>query len=93
MDWSLLLIPLVSAVIGYATNFAGIRMLFVPVQFVGFRVPGLRAIARILPRKLQAVPGLADGKVGWQGVIPCSRSAPTPALPSWSARASRVRSC
>lgn len=70
----LLLIPLISGVIGYVTNFAGIKLLFYPVSFVGFRVPGLADVARLLPRKLQGVPGLLDGRIGWQGVIP-SRAA------------------
>lgn len=74
MDPGLLLIPLISGVIGYVTNFVGIKLLFYPVRFVGFTVPGLRDLARLLPRKLQAVPGVAQGRVGWQGIIP-SRAA------------------
>ncbi len=74
MDVGLLLIPLISGAIGYATNFVGIKLLFLPLRFVGFDVPGLAAVARLLPRRVQGVPGLLDGKIGWQGVIP-SRAA------------------
>ena len=74
LDPSLLSIPVISAVIGYATNYVGIRLLFYPIHFVGFSVPGLAEIGRLLPRKLQGVPGILLGKVGWQGVIP-SRAA------------------
>ena len=74
MDWSLLSIPVIAGLIGLVTNFAGIKLLFYPVRFVGVTVPGLRAVARLLPRKLQAIPGVAHGGIGWQGVIP-SRAA------------------
>lgn len=74
MDWSLLVIPVIAGVIGLVTNYAGIKLLFYPVRFMGFTLPGLQAFARLLPRKLQAIPGVARGGVGWQGVIP-SRAA------------------
>lgn len=74
MDWSLLMIPVIAGLIGLATNFVGIKFLFFPVQFVGVTIPGLSAINRNLPRKLQAIPGVARGGIGWQGVIP-SRAA------------------
>ncbi len=74
MNWSLLSIPVVAGVIGLATNYVGIKFLFYPVQFVGIRIPGLRAVNQLLPRKLQAIPGVAIGGIGWQGVIP-SRAA------------------
>ena len=74
LRWPLIAIPLISGLIGYVTNWVGIKMLFYPVRFVGFRVPGLAQLGRLAPRKLQAVPGLARGRVGWQGVIP-SRAA------------------
>ena len=74
MDWSLLTIPVIAGIIGLATNFVGIKLLFYPVEFVGFTLPGLPAVARLLPRKLQAIPGVARGGIGWQGVIP-SRAA------------------
>jgi uncharacterized membrane protein YheB (UPF0754 family) len=71
---SLLTIPLFSAAIGYVTNWTGVWMLFNPVRFAGFRLPGLRVIAQILPRRIQQIPGIMVGGVGWQGIIP-SRAA------------------
>jgi uncharacterized membrane protein YheB (UPF0754 family) len=49
-------------------------MLFNPVHFKGIRVPGLDALASLLPRKIQQIPGVAHGGIGWQGIIP-SRAA------------------
>jgi uncharacterized membrane protein YheB (UPF0754 family) len=71
---SLLTIPLFSGAIGYATNWTGVWMLFHPLQFRGARLPGLAALARLLPRKIQQVPGVMVGGIGWQGIIP-SRAA------------------
>jgi uncharacterized membrane protein YheB (UPF0754 family) len=34
----------------------------------------LRALANLLPRKIQQIPGIAHGGIGWQGIIP-SRAA------------------
>jgi uncharacterized membrane protein YheB (UPF0754 family) len=67
-------IPLFTGAIGYLTNWTGVLMLFYPVRFAGFRLPGLAALARLLPRKIQQVPGVMNGGVGWQGIIP-SRAA------------------
>src|SRR5256885_1110845 len=50
---SLLTIPLFSAAIGYVTNWTGVWMLFNPLRFAGFRLPGLRAISQILPRRVE----------------------------------------
>ena len=36
--------------------------------------PGLAPLADVLPRKLQQIPGVMHGGVGWQGIIP-SRAA------------------
>jgi uncharacterized membrane protein YheB (UPF0754 family) len=69
-----LTIPLFSGAIGYATNWTGVWMLFNPVRFRGFELPGLGALAKLLPRKVQQVPGIMNGGVGWQGIIP-SRAA------------------
>lgn len=74
IDYRLLSIPIISGVIGYITNYVGIKLLFFPVSFVGVRMPGLAPVGRLLPRKLQSIPGVLQGKVGWQGVIP-SRAA------------------
>ncbi|WP_320671107.1 hypothetical protein [Patulibacter defluvii] len=68
-------IPFFTAVIGYVTNWTGVWMLFNPLEFHGFRVPGMRWLGPRLPRRLRTVPvGLADGRFGWQGIIP-SRAA------------------
>jgi uncharacterized membrane protein YheB (UPF0754 family) len=71
---SILTIPLFSGAIGYATNWTGIWMMFNPLGFRGFRLPGLRPLASLLPRKIQQIPGVMQGGVGWQGIIP-SRAA------------------
>jgi uncharacterized membrane protein YheB (UPF0754 family) len=70
----LLTIPLFSGVLGYITNWTGIWMLFYPVRFKGFKVPGLAALVSLAPRKVQQVPGFMHGAAGWQGIIP-SRAA------------------
>jgi uncharacterized membrane protein YheB (UPF0754 family) len=71
---SLITIPLFSGAIGYVTNWSGVIMLFYPVRFVGVRVPGLAALAHVLPRRIQQIPGFMQGGLGWQGIIP-SRAA------------------
>jgi uncharacterized membrane protein YheB (UPF0754 family) len=70
----LITIPLFSGAIGYLTNWSGVWMLFNPLRFRGVRVPGLAALATVLPRKLQEIPGIMHGGVGWQGILP-SRAA------------------
>ena len=67
-------IPIFSGFIGYATNWTGVWMLFNPLEFKGFRLPGLRPFAHVLPRRIQQIPGVMQGGVGWQGIIP-SRAA------------------
>src|SRR5213076_3608667 len=67
-------IPIFSGFIGYATNWTGVWMLFNPLEFKGFRLPGLRPLANVLPRRIQQIPGVMQGGVGWQGIIP-SRAA------------------
>ncbi|MGE4426591.1 MAG: hypothetical protein AB7G37_09090 [Solirubrobacteraceae bacterium] len=69
-----LTIPLFTAVIGAVTNWTGVWMLFNPLEFKGWRIPGLAALVSIMPRRIQQVPGLMDGGIGWQGIIP-SRAA------------------
>jgi uncharacterized membrane protein YheB (UPF0754 family) len=71
---NLISIPLFTGAIGYLTNWSGVWMLFNPVHFRGWRVPGLASLAELLPRKIQQIPGIAHGGVGWQGIIP-SRAA------------------
>jgi uncharacterized membrane protein YheB (UPF0754 family) len=67
-------IPIFSGVIGYATNWSGVIMLFYPVQFRGIRLPGLAPLVHLMPRKIQQIPGFMVGGIGWQGIIP-SRAA------------------
>jgi hypothetical protein len=71
IDWvHFLTIPLFTGVVGFLINWSGLWMLFSPVQFRGVRVPGMRELATVLPRKIQEVPGLLQGGIGWQGIIP-----------------------
>jgi uncharacterized membrane protein YheB (UPF0754 family) len=67
-------VPIFTGIIGYVTNWTGVWMLFEPVRFKGVKVPGLRKVAELLPRKVQDVPGVMNGGLGWQGIIP-SRAA------------------
>jgi uncharacterized membrane protein YheB (UPF0754 family) len=71
---NLITIPLFTGAIGYLTNWSGVWMLFNPVHFKGIRVPGLLSLVNLLPRKIQQIPGVAHGGIGWQGIIP-SRAA------------------
>jgi uncharacterized membrane protein YheB (UPF0754 family) len=71
---ALISIPLVTGIIGYVTNWTGVLMLFYPVHFRGFRSRSLRVIAWRLPHRLQQIPGIMVGGIGWQGIIP-SRAA------------------
>ena len=70
----LITVPLFTGVIGWIINWTGVLMLFNPVKFYGWRVPGLKPLAALLPRKLQEIPGIMHGGLGWQGIIP-SRAA------------------
>lgn len=65
--WS---IPVFTAVIGFLINWSGLWMLFSPIHFHGFTVPGLEQIAGSLPRKIQEIPGVLRGGIGWQGIVP-----------------------
>ncbi len=67
----LITIPLFTGVIGYITNWTGILMLFKPLRFHGFRVPGLKWLFPYLPKRIQVLPLLQyDGRMGWQGIVP-----------------------
>ncbi|MEO9140594.1 MAG: hypothetical protein ABI345_16220 [Jatrophihabitans sp.] len=67
----LISIPLFTGVIGYVTNWTGVLMLFKPVRFHGFRVPGLRVLFPLLPRRVRVLPLIRyDGRLGWQGIVP-----------------------
>src|SRR5204862_1507967 len=67
-------IPIFSGIIGWTTNWTGVWMLFNPLEFKGFRLPGLRPLAHVMPRRIQQIPGVMRGGIGWQGIIP-SRAA------------------
>jgi uncharacterized membrane protein YheB (UPF0754 family) len=71
---SVISVPFFTGAIGYVTNWTGVIMLFQPVRFRGARVPLLAELARLLPRKIQQIPGVMQGGIGWQGIIP-SRAA------------------
>jgi uncharacterized membrane protein YheB (UPF0754 family) len=72
---ALVSVPVFTGAIGYVTNWTGIWMLFEPVEFKGVHVPGLSKLVHgLMPRKVQQVPGLMNGGLGWQGIIP-SRAA------------------
>jgi uncharacterized membrane protein YheB (UPF0754 family) len=57
-------------VIGWLINWTGLLMLFNPVRFRGTRIPGLQELSTLLPRKLQEIPGIMQGGIGWQGIVP-----------------------
>ena len=63
-------IPVFTGVVGWLINWTGLWMLFNPIRFRGIAIPGMRELATLLPRKLQEVPGILQGGVGWQGIIP-----------------------
>jgi len=67
----LISVPLFTGVIGYITNWTGVLMLFKPLRFHGVRVPGLKVLFPILPRRVQVLPLIRyDGGLGWQGIVP-----------------------
>jgi uncharacterized membrane protein YheB (UPF0754 family) len=71
LNWfAFLTIPVFTGVVGWLINWTGLIMLFSPVRFHGVRIPGLRELATVLPRKVQEVPGFLQGGVGWQGIVP-----------------------
>jgi uncharacterized membrane protein YheB (UPF0754 family) len=71
---ALISIPIVTGVIGYVTNWSGVLMLFYPVHFRGISARWLSVISWRLPRRLQQIPGIMVGGIGWQGIVP-SRAA------------------
>lgn len=71
LDWfAFLTIPLFTGVVGWLINWSGLVMLFAPLRFHGVRVPGMKELASVLPRKVQEVPGVLQGGIGWQGIVP-----------------------
>ncbi len=70
-DWlQLASIPVFTGAIGWLINWSGVLMLFNPVRFHGVTVPGMRELSTLLPRRLQEIPGIMQGGVGWQGIVP-----------------------
>src|ERR1700726_76456 len=70
-DWiKLATIPFFTGAIGWLINWSGLIMLFNPVEFHGRTIPGLYELSKLLPRKLQEVPGIMQGGIGWQGIVP-----------------------
>ena len=66
----ILTIPVFTGVVGWLINWSGLWMLFSPERFHGIRVAGLKPLARAMPRKVQEIPGLLEGGLGWQGIVP-----------------------
>lgn len=54
----LILIPIISAFIGWSTNVLALKMTFYPLEFIGFEIKGIKAVGWSLP------------PLGWQGIIP-----------------------
>jgi uncharacterized membrane protein YheB (UPF0754 family) len=70
-EWvKLVTIPFFTGAIGWLINWTGLIMLFNPVAFHGYRIPGLSELSTLLPRKLQEIPGIMQGGIGWQGIVP-----------------------
>jgi uncharacterized membrane protein YheB (UPF0754 family) len=64
-------IPLFTGIMGYVTNWTGVLMLFQPLKFHGIRVPGLKALFPLLPRRVRILPLISyTGRIGWQGIVP-----------------------
>ena len=59
--WSYISIPIVAALVGYITNYVGVKMLFYPIKWRG--IPFYRW-------KDQPF-----GLIGWQGIVPAKRNA------------------
>jgi uncharacterized membrane protein YheB (UPF0754 family) len=70
-EWvKLLSIPIFTGIVGWLINWTGLIMLFNPVEFHGFRIKGLSELSTLLPRKVQEIPGIMQGGIGWQGIVP-----------------------
>jgi uncharacterized membrane protein YheB (UPF0754 family) len=70
-EWiKLITVPFFTGAIGWLINWSGLIMLFNPVRFHGRTIPGLYELSKLLPRKLQEVPGIMQGGIGWQGIVP-----------------------
>lgn len=61
----LILVPLVTAFIGYVTNFAAVKMIFLPEEFVGVAPGGVKiGWQGVLPSKADTFAGDVAGTVG-----------------------------
>lgn len=56
---AILIIPFISAIIGWGTNVLALEMTFYPLEFIGFKFEGFKAIG------WSGFP-----PIGWQGIIP-----------------------
>ena len=71
----LLTIPLFTGVIGYVTNWTRRADAVLPGPVQGAPDPAARSRSSgSCPRKIQQIPGVMHGGIGWQGIIP-SRAA------------------
>ncbi len=59
LDWSIISLPFISAIIGWGTNVLALKMTFYPLEFIGFKIQGIKAIG------WSGFP-----PIGWQGIIP-----------------------
>ncbi|CAK9011838.1 Hypothetical protein SCF082_LOCUS11264 [Durusdinium trenchii] len=55
--WAYVTIPVVAAVVGYGTNWVGVKMIFYPIEFLGVNI--------------RRWPETPLGFIGWQGIVPC----------------------
>ena len=66
----LITFPIFSAIAGVLTNWTGVLMLFRPVHFHGFKMPGLETAYPWFPRWVQVLPTFAPGgMLGFQGMV------------------------
>ncbi|MCH2023039.1 MAG: DUF445 domain-containing protein [Saprospiraceae bacterium] len=56
---SIIILPFISAIIGWGTNVVALKMTFYPLEFIGFKFKGFKAIG------WGGFP-----PIGWQGIIP-----------------------
>ena len=59
--WTYISIPIVAALVGYVTNWLGVKMLFYPIDWFGIPI--------------KRIPGQPLGILGWQGIVPAKRVA------------------
>jgi len=59
LSWSIISLPFISAIIGWGTNVLALKMTFYPLEFIGFKFQGVKAVG------WSGFP-----PIGWQGIIP-----------------------